>query len=107
MEITKDTTYQDIKNNVNEINQKAWKKILKQELGHLKTFLEYEIDNIDSIIHSSNKQFIDNNIIDNLEYIINDIGHYYAKDSINGYSEITDTDFQSLETILKEIKGHD
>jgi len=94
-----------------ELNKTAWAKtignrkwLLTDELRSLKTFLEYEIENIESILHSAKKPFIDNNIIENLEYIINDIGHYYSKDSICGYSEITDTNFTTLETILNEIK---
>ena len=100
MEITNQTSYEDIKKEINDINCKAWYKLITKELSGLKNSLEMEIDLIEEILFCENKMFSENNketTIENLEYIIKDL---------KGFN-LAVCDFQTLEIILKEIKGHD
>ena len=73
MEITNKTSYEDIKKEINDINCKAWYKLITKELSGLKKSLEIEMDYIDEILFCENKMFSENNkdtTIENLEYII-------------------------------------
>ena len=108
---------------INELNQKAWNKILTKQIGQLKKSLEIEIEYCDYILYDL--PTVDKNtgkpivfktdmfrnkidyadIIENLEYILNDF--YKSSFTHANYPETLNCNFQTLETILKEIKGHE
>ena len=103
MEITNQTSYEDIKKEINDINCKAWYKLITKELSGLKKSLEIEMDYIDEILFCENKMFSENNkdtTIENLEYIIKD----FKGSTFESYGSCN---IQTLEIILKEIKGHE
>ena len=100
--------------NISELNQKAWNKILTKQIGQLKAVLEHEIEYCDYILYDIPSDMFRNkmdyaDIIQNLEYLIHDLYQWpydYGRGT-QGFHETLNCNFRTLETILKEIKGHD
>ena len=88
---------------IKELNKNAWNKIIKQQIGQLRRSLEIEIAYCDSILYDIPiRSFWNTDIIENLEYILNDF--YKSSSWYNHLTETLNCDFLTLETILNEIK---
>jgi len=102
-------------NMISGLNKTAWNKILTKEIGQLKSVLEHEVEYCDYILNdlpNPDSKIISwdyADIIENLEYLIHDLYQWpydYIKTG-NGYHDTLNCNFTTLETILKEIKGHE
>ena len=100
-------------NMISGLNKKAWNKIIKQQIGQLRRSLEIEITYCDSILYDIPSESSINgigevrnytDIIENLEYILNDFYKSSSYHRLLYRSETLNCDFLTLETILKEIK---